>query len=116
MTSVEITDDIRRRVYREDCARLGHQVNFSSALTTENRDDGRPAQVVASDDPLKLPHITCTRCGHVWIVTPAGGWSYEDAERLLYGLLRADTDLAQLIVRNRGAALAATEQPPAAQG
>lgn len=115
MTSPEITDDIRRRVYRDDCERLGHQINFSSAQTTENRDDGRPAQTVGSSDPLKLPHITCTRCGRAWIVVPDGGLDYIDAERLLYGMLRADADVALQIVRNRGAAAAIAPAPLTAE-
>lgn len=94
---MEITEEMRRAVYMADCDEMGHQPDYSGAATFEGR-----RIAVRAPDELQLPHITCVRCKRVWVVMPTPGWSYEDAERALYAVLRADTGTARDITRNRG--------------
>ena len=96
---MEITEEMRRVVHLEDCEELGHQLDYSAARTKR---PGGPGVDVEATDSLHLPHITCTRCGLVWIVLPQPGWGYDDAERAVYGLLRAEAPIARSIARNRG--------------
>jgi hypothetical protein len=98
---VKITDEMRQAVHAEDCAAAGHLLDFGAMMTYEQV-AGRSVLHVGSPDELQLPHIRCTRCTRVWIVFPAEGWGYEDAERVAYGVLRADVQPARDIVRNRG--------------
>jgi hypothetical protein len=96
---VEITDEMRRAVLGELCAKIGHNPNYSATITVRPGDD---RMQVGAPDELQMPHMSCSRCRQVLgIVLPVTAWSYEDAERIVYGLLRADTEPARAITRNR---------------
>lgn len=101
---MEITEEVRRAVYAQDCALFGHQIDQAHAVTSRNG----PA-TVGSSDPTKLPHLTCRRCRRVWLVVPGEGWDYEAAEADLYGVLRPDSGLARQITRNLAKRSAAPE-------
>jgi hypothetical protein len=106
---VDITDEVRLKVHREDCEKIGHSFDIDVLLTPEkptSRPDGPPIpskkELIASRDDTKFPHIPCTRCGLTYIVFPFAGSDYEDAERQVYEFLKVDSSLAKDIVRNRG--------------
>jgi hypothetical protein len=96
---MEVTEEIRRAVYEQECAEDGHQLHMLNAVTSTDPERAH----LKSPDENRLPYISCRRCGRVWIVMPVEGWTYDDAERALYGRLRADDELARRIVRQRGA-------------
>lgn len=108
---IEITDEIRRAVHEEDCVVLGHMFDFSNVVRLG---PDRNGSTMRARDEDALPHLTCTRCSRVWIVLPTAtaGRGYDDAERVLYGMLRAEGELARRIVRNHGRR-EARQQPPA---
>lgn len=98
----EVTDEIRQAVYEYDCARLGHEPSTAKMfrMTEGARSDRWVADIGGPDDDT-MPHVFCQRCGKVWLVVSEGGSDYEDAERKLYGMLRADLPLAKRIARGR---------------
>lgn len=96
---MEITDEMRRAVHEDDCARSGHQIETGGLFQPGALDADRMR--LGSPDELKLPHITCARCGRFWIVLPANGRNYDDAERAVYGVMRGDSSLGREIIRNR---------------
>lgn len=107
---MELTDEIRRAVWAEECERLGgHDIDvgaafvWSAAYSPEATTSQATAQAVQSlaDDEDKLPHLKCRRCGRAWLVMPIEAVDYDDAERAVYGLLQGDTELARRIVRTR---------------
>lgn len=93
---MDVTPEMRQAVYDADCADKGHQLDPYSGIKFNN---GR--QSLESTDEFKLPHIVCTRCGHVWIIGPADGANYEDVERLLYLQLNPNRPMAKVITRFR---------------
>jgi hypothetical protein len=97
---VELTDEIRRAVWAEECQRLGgHDIDDSGAFLWSAA--AGPGVQHLADNEEKIPHLVCRRCGRVWLVVPLEGLDYDDAERALYGLLQGDTELARRIVRHR---------------
>lgn len=106
---MEITDEVRLAVRREDCEATGHIFNLNNLVASEQpipRPDALPVSsteiLIASRDDTRFPHIPCTRCGLTYIVFPFAGSDYEDAERQVYEFLKVDSSLAKEIVRNRG--------------
>jgi hypothetical protein len=99
---MEITPEIRRAVYEADCEQLGHRLTFEDVSRSSETGDGGFVLRLAAQDHYRLPHIRCARCGSVWIVHPVRGVDYDDAERQIYGLLRADTEPAREVTRLRG--------------
>lgn len=97
----KITDEMRRLVHEEDCKEHGHEYDISNVIKAQY-DKTIVTQQMDSGDELKLPHLLCRRCGNTWIVIPVSGVDYEDAERVLYGWMRADHPVAKDIVRKRG--------------
>lgn len=71
--AIELTDETRKAVHDEDCARLGHQLNIANAMLWEDNSGGRVRGPAG-----KLAHIKCDRCGQVWLVIEVPGLSYED--------------------------------------
>jgi hypothetical protein len=98
--TVEITDEIRRAVWAEECQRIGgHDIDDRAAFSW-SAGTGQAGQRLADTDE-QLPHLVCRRCGRTWLVVPLEGVDYDDAERALYALLQGDTQLAKRIVRHR---------------
>lgn len=95
---MEITPEIRQAVLDAECLAKGHEVNVYEAI----RPSGPTiAGEIASDDDLKLPSMSCNRCGRTWVVVPIEGTDYDDAERRLYTLLNPASRIAQDLVRQR---------------
>lgn len=89
--------EIRQAVYEQDCNESGHIFNFDPVISAD--ETVKRVRVIGVTPDNKLPHITCSRCGHVWIVIPFSGHDYKQAERQLYSLLKSDNLFAKLIVR-----------------
>lgn len=98
---VELNDQIRNAVHREDCRKSGHQINISNLLAMRHDSNSGGVELRSSDE-LKLPHLFCDRCDWTAMVLPVDGYGYEDAERLLYRFLDPKTDMAKRIARIRG--------------
>lgn len=84
MAHVEVTEEVRRAVYAADCEDFGHVWDMSNVLggTDEaNPKDPRgvPMTVLRARDPELMPHISCQRCGRVWLVIDEPGDTYDDA-------------------------------------
>ncbi|HST77285.1 MAG TPA: hypothetical protein VLN58_02230 [Verrucomicrobiae bacterium] len=84
MVNPEITDEIRQKVYDDDCDRNGHNFDFNNVigptdLPNPNDPRGRTKMVLRAQDPTLLPHITCKRCSRIWIVFDANGRNYDEA-------------------------------------
>jgi predicted molibdopterin-dependent oxidoreductase YjgC len=95
---MEITPEIRQAVLDAECVTRGHEVNVYEAI----RPSGPTiAGAVASDDDLKLPSMSCQRCGRTWVVIPAEGTDYEDAERRLFAMLSPESNVAKDLLLNR---------------
>jgi hypothetical protein len=93
---IEITPEMRRAVYRDDCLRLGHWMNPGDLIRPGMSDE------LAAQNPTQLPSAFCTRCGRTWVMVPTGGADYFDAERLLYEMLKPSSPLAKTITRLMG--------------
>lgn len=107
ITPDDVTEEMRRAVYAADCERKGHEFVMDTALRSEptpnpNHPLGHPRTIVSGPSDDQLPYIRCRRCPQVWLVIEDPGEDYGDAERRLYGALRADGPLARRIVRWRG--------------
>lgn len=75
----ELTDEIRQAVYDDDCARRGHAINVTSAVSGNLNDTtGENVADVMGPDDDTLPHLTCWRCNRVWLVIPTSGVNYKD--------------------------------------
>jgi len=83
--SVNITDEMRAAVHDEDCSNLGHDMSLDTAFLIM---DTVPRAQFGSRDPDKMPHLSCLRCGRVWLVIEDAGASYADAEAKLTGRLK----------------------------
>jgi hypothetical protein len=105
-----ITPQIRQLVLDLECERLGHQVNPYDALAGDATNLAKLGTPGADDD-LKLPHMSCARCGYTWIVIPVGGPSYEDAERVVWNQLDMTTQFARKVLRDRSQRLE-RDRPP----
>lgn len=80
---MEITEEMRRAVYAQDCAQYGHVPDYSNlAVGTEPR---------ALNDQ-QLPHVVCRRCQLVWVMMPIEGSNYDDAATKLRGKLKNPDD------------------------
>ena len=82
MTSIEVTvtDEMRKAVYEADCARFGHIADISQAISNDPHNNvGVNTPTIRCDDPHKMPHITCRRCGKVWLILEQPGDTYDHA-------------------------------------
>lgn len=71
---MEITPEMRAAVYEQDCGRLGHLPSLDNALRFIGEGGtqiGGPVEQQA--------HITCRRCGKVWLVVEEPGQDYAAA-------------------------------------
>lgn len=73
--AVTVTEEMRRAVYEEDCRRNGHLVSYDNAMLFEVGTEG--ARVAGPDG--KQAHITCRRCGKVWLIVEEAADSYQAA-------------------------------------
>lgn len=78
--AITLTDDMRAAVHAEDCERLGHDFAFDAAFQSDPH-TSRPS--LDSRDAGKMPHLSCRRCGSVWLIIEDAGSSYADAESRL---------------------------------
>lgn len=81
---MDITDEMRRMVRRQDCELYGHKfdlINLIGGTDVPNPNDvrGFPMPMLRARDVTKLPHITCETCGAVWLVIDDPGDDYDDA-------------------------------------
>lgn len=90
---VEVTDEMRRAVYEADCVQMGHIPNFGNLFITEGSDGYIPPGVPED----VMPHITCMRCGKVWLLIEEPGVSYEEAESKLTSNLKANNPIINRI-------------------
>lgn len=73
--AVTVTDEMRRAVYDEDCRRYGHIISYDNALQFDEGTDG--ARIAGHDG--RQPHISCRRCGRVWLIVEEPGNDYGSA-------------------------------------
>lgn len=85
---IEITDEMRQAVYEDDCEREGHQPNISTMFGPPI--EGIPSvlvEVIGPNDET-FPHVSCNRCGYVWLVLPQAFKTYDEAVQHLNSVLR----------------------------
>lgn len=73
---MEITDEVRQAVRREDCTERGHLINPNTALAPT----GHGGTLVVGP-PGQQPHLSCRNCGAVWLVSPDAHADYQAATR-----------------------------------
>lgn len=73
---MDVTEEMRAAVYTADCDRLGHIPDISQAISN---DPGVNMIRIRAEDPSMLPHISCRRCGRVWLIAEESGQGYDDA-------------------------------------
>jgi hypothetical protein len=106
---MEITPHIRQLVMELECERLGHQID--PYVSVRGSDGGMRALGPGSTDKLKLPHMSCERCGYTWITLPVGGPDYDSAERVLWNQLDKTTKFAKQVLRDRSRRAERDRQP-----
>lgn len=82
--TIEVTEEMRRAVYAQDCKGSGHLFDTASAVGVTDEvlpenPSGAPTIVLRAPDPSQLPHLLCRRCGQVWLVLDEPGYGYDDA-------------------------------------
>jgi len=100
---IELTDEIRKAVLAEMCTNQGHQFALANAVVAAS-ESNRVPNIQIKD--WKLPHITCSRCGMVWVVVDVPAPTYEAAEEMIRAGAKSTTRIDELRKRRR-------EQPPA---
>jgi hypothetical protein len=84
--AIEITEELRQAVHEDDCEHLGHIFNLNmifGALPGETGPISTGAAVITGPNDTTFPHLKCSRCGHVWLVIPESGKTYDDAAQNL---------------------------------
>jgi hypothetical protein len=87
---IEITDEMRAAVLAEMCAAQGHVYSLTSAV-----DVGPSGSTIKAKDD-RLPHISCARCGRVWLVQEESFASYDEAEQQMYDKLKDPAPIEEL--------------------
>lgn len=90
--AIEVTDEMRRAVYADDCKRLGHEIDARNALRFGTTSGYGPE--LAGPDTATLPHLVCARCGKTWLVAEEPGDDYADAEQKHRARLRDEEKAA----------------------
>jgi len=90
---LQVTPNMRRAVYEEDCQINGHIYNFSDLLGGRDvgEEEVQVVDLIGHDD--KIPHIHCSRCNKVWLVVEVPGIDYDDAVAKLEKRLKPGDDL-----------------------
>jgi hypothetical protein len=70
---VEVTPEMRRAVYEQDCRDRGHLLAYENAMQLS----GSGGQVIGPNG--QQAHIECRRCGKVWLVVEEPGEDYTAA-------------------------------------
>lgn len=100
--AVELTDEIRQAAREEECERLGHDLDVSTAITGDGNTTGPPRMTVGSSrNPDHGPHLSCRRCGRAWMVIEIGVVGYDAAEADLIGRLPAGDPIAEQAKKRR---------------
>lgn len=90
MTSgIQVTPEMRKAVYEDDCNRLGHIFHLGNAFGTNPNGSG----AVLAGPENEFPQLTCSRCSKVWIIDDEPGDDYDDAETKLQGRLNPNDAL-----------------------
>ncbi len=82
--AIELTDEMRQAVLAEMCEKEGHYLSLGSALVRDEQGHNQ----IGSQDPGRLPHLSCSRCGRAWIIVDDPGTNYDDAAKKFRGRLR----------------------------
>lgn len=78
--AIELTDEMRQAVHEEECANIGHNPDISTMFTFADPHTGRSTEaLVAGPDDETFPHVSCKRCGFVWLVIPDPSKNYNEA-------------------------------------
>jgi hypothetical protein len=88
--AVELTDEMRRAVHREDCERDGHNLDTRGmiAMDTSTTKGGTFRADIGGPDENTLPYMSCGNCGVVWLVWPQEFENYEAAVAAVRGLMK----------------------------
>lgn len=76
---MEVTDEMRTAVLVAECERYGHVPNIDQAISNDPTVHPDELIIRVRADPGVVPHISCRRCGHVWLVIDDPGLGYDDA-------------------------------------
>lgn len=68
---MEVTPEMRAAVYEQDCRERGHLLAYDNAMRLGAGEGG---QVLGPDG--QQAHITCRRCGKVWLIVEEPGENY----------------------------------------
>lgn len=100
--AIEVTEEMRRAVYTADCEAQGHIMDISNAVgvTRAHGVAGTYAPDVLGPDDETLPHLSCRRCGRVWLVIDESGVDYPDAVSKLTAKVR-DPEMVKPRKRDR---------------
>ncbi len=77
-----VTPEMRQAVYDADCVDFGHRFEIRTMFFGE----GYAMDLVGPNG--RLPHVTCNRCGKVWLVSQDFGLNYDDAVAKTKALLK----------------------------
>lgn len=77
--AIDVTDELRQAVYAADCEANGHLLSIRECISNDPDLPGLNTPAVRSEDPEKVPHLSCQRCGKVWLVIEDAGDGYDDA-------------------------------------
>ena len=98
--AIEVTDEMRAAVIAELCANQGHTL----LINAQNQSIG---EILYGTEPDELPHIKCSRCGKVWVMSPIPRDNYDTAESALLEYLTPENEVRSYVLgmrerRNRG--------------
>lgn len=79
---MEVTPEMRRAVYELDCTAKGHMLAMDAVLPLS---DPTPGARTVNDES---PHVSCRRCGKVWVIFEEAGNDYDDAIERTRGQLK----------------------------
>lgn len=88
--AIDVTEEMRAAVYADDCGRLGHVPNFRNVF---GQSWGSFMEIGGPDDAT-LPHVTCERCGQVWLLLPQPYSTYQAAVADVQGRVK-DAELVK---------------------
>jgi hypothetical protein len=78
---IEVTEEMRQAVYTADCLAKEHLFSFNVVSLVATSDGSR----MDIGGGGKIAHVSCARCGKVWLLIEEPGLSYDDAVAKLKG-------------------------------